>query len=125
MTLLAATVVALSVAGCANGAADSTQPGEAAAPQTPSSAPASSAVPTEEPGVPAETGSRTISGTITAGVEPNCLMLDENLLVFDDEKLRSAAEEGATVTVTGRSQKGMVTTCMQGTPFLVTAIRAN
>ena len=125
MTLLAATVVALSVAGCANGAADSTQPGEAAAPQTPSSAPASSAVPTEEPSVPAETGSRTISGTITAGVEPNCLMLDENLLVFSDDKLRSAAAEGASVTVTGRSQKGMMTTCMQGTPFLVTAIRAN
>ena len=122
MTLLAATVVALSVAGCANGSGDSTQPGEAAAPQAPSSAPASSAVPTEEPSAPVETGPRTISGTITAGVEPNCLMLDDNLLIIEDDKLRSAAREGASVTVTGRSQAGMMTTCMQGEPFVVSSV---
>ncbi|MGA5303597.1 hypothetical protein ACPCHT_26980 [Nucisporomicrobium flavum] len=121
MTLLAATALALSVAGCANGGGDAAEPAGAPAPQTP----ASSAVPTEEPSTPVDTRTRTISGTITAGVEPGCLMLDDNLLIIRDEKLRPAAKDGASVTVTGRSQPGTMTTCMQGTPFLVTAIRAN
>ncbi|MEV4707082.1 hypothetical protein [Actinoplanes sp. NPDC049316] len=119
MTLLAATALALSVAGCANGGADGGGTAD------PAGAPASSAVPTEETRTPVDTSTRTISGTITAGVEPGCLLLDDNLLIIRDEKLRPAAKDGASVTVTGRSQPGMMTTCMQGTPFLVTAIRAN
>ena len=127
LSLSAALLVALSAAGCANGAADSPG-GPATAPS--SSAPSSgvpSAVPTAEPsaGKPAETGSKTLSGKITAGVEPGCLLLDDHLLIFDDPALKSAAKAGATVTVTGRAEKGMMTTCQQGTPFIVTTIRAN
>ncbi|AGZ39836.1 hypothetical protein AFR_07735 [Actinoplanes friuliensis DSM 7358] len=114
----------LALAGCANGSADSAEPAGAPAP---ASAVPSSAVPTEEPsaGKPTETGSKTLSGTITAGVEPNCLLLDDHLLIFDDAALKSVAKDGASVTVTGRAAQGMMTTCQQGTPFVVSSIRAN
>ncbi|WP_148088130.1 hypothetical protein [Couchioplanes caeruleus] len=140
MTLVAMTLVALSIAGCANGAGpDAGVPAGAPAAETSASAPAPSApsasappasVPSAVPGEessakpPAASGSRTISGKITAGVEPNCLLLGDNLLVFDQESLRTKAKVGATVTVTGRSEAGMMSTCQQGTPFIVTAIRA-
>ncbi|MFI7597339.1 hypothetical protein [Actinoplanes sp. NPDC049681] len=122
MTLLATTAVALSVAGCANGSSEpSSAPASSAVPSSavPSAVP-SSAVPSAVPSA----GPGTISGTVTAGVEPNCLLVDDHLLIFNDDKLKAVAEEGATVTVTGRTEPGMMTTCMQGTPFIVTAIRA-
>ncbi|BCJ51593.1 hypothetical protein Asp14428_30680 [Actinoplanes sp. NBRC 14428] len=120
-TTLLAAVMALSVAGCANGGTDQAggAPPSAAAPSPAASSEAPPA-PAPSPGV-----RRTITGTVTAGVEANCLLLDENLLIFEKESLRAAAKEGATVTVTGHSSPGTMTTCMQGTPFLVTAIRAN
>ncbi|WP_344933880.1 hypothetical protein [Actinoplanes nipponensis] len=62
---------------------------------------------------------------ITAGVEPNCLLLDDHLLIINDDKQRAAARAGATVTVTGRAEPGMMTTCQQGTPFVVATLRAN
>lgn len=117
MTLLATAAMALSVAGCANGTSGSVD--QAGAP-----APASSAAPSPSAPVSSSGGTRTISGTVTAGVEPGCLLVDDHLLIFEDEKLKAAAQEGATVTVTGRTEPGMMTTCMQGTPFVVTAIRA-
>lgn len=115
-------LVVLALAGCANGAADDS----AGAPAAPSAAP-SSAVPTEESttAVPVDTGTKTISGTITAGVEPGCLLLDDHLLIIRDAALKSVAEPGATVTATGHAEPGMMTTCQQGTPFIVTTIRAN
>ncbi len=117
-------LVALALAGCANGG--SGDPAGAPA-QQPSSAPAAtSAAPTEESGTvkPPAGGTQTLTGTITAGVEPNCLLLEDRLLIFSDPELRSAAKAGATVTVTGRVEPGMMTTCQQGTPFVVTALRA-
>jgi len=117
-------LVALALAGCANGAASSSS---SPAPVTPSAAVPSAAVPTEEPSIskPADTGSKTLTGTISAGVEANCLLLDDHLLIFDDAALKATAKVGATVTVTGSAKPGMMTTCQQGTPFIVTAIRAN
>jgi len=117
-------LVALALAGCANGAASSSS---SPAPVTPSAAVPSAAVPTEEPSIskPADTGSKTLTGTISAGVEANCLLLDDHLLIFDDAALKATAKVGATVTVTGSAKPGMMTTCQQGTPFVVTAIRAN
>jgi hypothetical protein len=58
----------------------------------------------------------TLSGTITAGVEPNCVLLDNYLLVGGPRELLKA---GARVTVTGRVQADLMTTCQQGTPFMV------
>jgi hypothetical protein len=111
-------LAALALAGCAN------NPGEpvgapAPAPASPSVT-ASSPAPVVSSSAPVE-----LSGTITAGVEPNCLLLDGHLLIVSDPKLKSAAKVGATVTATGRVEPGTMTTCQQGTPFVVTSLRAN
>ena len=74
---------------------------------------------------PSAGGTTTLTGTIAAGVEPNCLLLDGHLLIINDPVQRAAAKPGATVTVTGRAEPGMMTTCQQGTPFVVTTLRAN
>ncbi|MEU4221638.1 hypothetical protein [Actinoplanes sp. NPDC026623] len=117
-------LVVLALAGCANGAADESAGAPAA---TPASAAPSSAVPTEESTAaePVDTGNKTITGTITAGVEPGCLLLDDHLLIIKDAALQSVAKVGASVTATGHAEPGMMTTCQQGTPFVVTTIRAN
>jgi hypothetical protein len=84
-------------------------------------------MPTEAPSAtkPPAGGTKTLTGTITAGVEPNCLLLEDHLLIISDAKLKAAATTGATVTVTGRVEPGMMTTCQQGTPLVVTSLRAN
>ncbi|MEU7905148.1 hypothetical protein [Actinoplanes sp. NPDC049118] len=112
----------LALAGCANGASD-----DSAGAPAPASATPSSAVPTEKSSAskPAEPGSKTITGTITAGVEPGCLLLDDHLLIIKDAALKPVAKVGASVTATGHAEPGMMTTCQQGTPFVVTTIRAN
>ena len=115
-------LIVLALAGCANGGS-----GDSAGAPAPSVPAATSAAPTEESGTtkPPAGGTKTLSGTITAGVEPDCLLLDDHLLLINDAELKSAAKVGATVTVTGHVEPGMVTTCQQGTPFIVTALRAN
>ncbi|MEH1097630.1 hypothetical protein [Micromonospora sp. CPCC 205561] len=65
-------------------------------------------------------GGTTLTGTITSGVEPNCLLLDNYLLVGGPRHLLKA---GTKVTVTGRVQRDLLTTCQQGTPFLVETAR--
>jgi hypothetical protein len=118
-------LVALALAGCANG--DSAgAPGSSVPPA--SSAPATaSEAPTEESATvkPPAGGTQTLTGTIAAGVEPNCLLLDKHLLIINDPAQRAEAQPGASVTVTGRVEQGMMTTCQQGTPFIVTTLRAN
>jgi hypothetical protein len=124
--LVAPLFVALALAGCANGSSGDSAGAPAAASPAPS-APASSAPPPA--GESATTGpaggTKTLTGTITAGVEPNCLLLEDHLLIINDPELRKSATAGATVTVTGRVEQGMMTTCQQGTPLVVTALRAN
>jgi hypothetical protein len=115
-------LLALALPGCANGAADSA--GTPAEP--PASIPAAtSAAPSDAPTESPSAGSTTITGTVVAGVEPNCLLLDDHLLIIKDPAQQSVAKVGATVTVTGRAEKNMMTTCQQGTPFIVATIRAN
>ncbi|GIF00233.1 hypothetical protein Ari01nite_76970 [Paractinoplanes rishiriensis] len=120
----------LALTGCANNASDS---GAGAPAPTASDLPSASAPalePSTEPsGGPTAGGAETITGTVTAGVEPNCLLLVQDakgshLLVFDDPALKASAPVGARVTVTGRSEPGMMSTCQQGTPFIVTSVKA-
>lgn len=120
-------LVALALAGCANGGSGDSAGAPAPAPSATSAAPTASAAPSEESGTtkPPAGGTQTLTGTIAAGVEPNCLLLQDHLLIINDPKLQAAAKAGATVTVTGRVELGMMTTCQQGTPFVVTALRAN
>ena len=56
-------------------------------------------------------GTTTLTGTIAAGVEPNCLLLDDHLLIINDPAQRAAAKPGASVTAAGRAEQGMMTTC--------------
>src|SRR4051812_20477782 len=84
-----------------------------------SSVPAvSSSVPPSPSAKPSSGGGETITGKVTAGVEPNCLLLQDatgsHLLVFHDPALRSAAPAGAEVTLIGRSEPKMMSTCQQG-----------
>jgi len=118
--LLAAVLAALVTAGCASpagspSAGSTPDPSFSAAP-----APTASELPTP---TKSGAGQQTVTGTVTAGVEPGCLLLDKYLLIFTDPALKAQATSGARVTVTGAAEPGLMTTCQQGTPFRVTAIR--
>ncbi|KXK61793.1 hypothetical protein AWW66_11805 [Micromonospora rosaria] len=67
---------------------------------------------------PAKSGTTTLTGTVTAGVEPGCLLLDGYLLLGG---AKDVVKAGARVTVTGKVEEGMMTTCQQGTPFVVSS----
>lgn len=64
----------------------------------------------------------TITGQVEAGVEAGCLLLHSDgtayVLVGGD---RGIVRAGARVTVRGRPNPDLVTTCMQGVPFEVMA----
>jgi hypothetical protein len=106
------------LAGCANNPSLSPPP--------PSSAP-SSAASTEPSGGPTDPDAKTISGTVEEGVERGCRLLKDAtgsyLLVFHDTAMKAEAPVGAKVTLTGKASPGMMSTCQQGVPFIVTAVR--
>jgi hypothetical protein len=117
--VLAALTAVLFAAGCAN-----TTSSPPSAPGPAGSAPSSSSSsPSLSP------SAETISGTVAAGVEPNCLLLQgdgkPHLLVFADPALKARAKLGATVTVVGTAEPAQMTTCQQGTPFIVTSMRVD
>ena len=93
--------------------ANSTAPASPTRP-VPGSPTKSPRIPT--PGQSASAGALTVTGVIAAGVEPNCLLLDGYLLVDGPREL---LRSGARVSVTGRVQPDLMTTCQQGTPFVV------
>ena len=137
MSVLTVLVAVLATAGCARDAGSDTSAG-APPPGSASSGgattePGSTKLPAtdlpEPSGGPGAAGAQTVSGTVTAGVEPDCLLLGggttQYLLVFDDPAIRSAAAVGAKVTVTGRAEPDMLSTCQQGTPFIVTSVQPN
>jgi hypothetical protein len=111
--VLAVFAAVLFVGGCAN---SSSVP-----PSSPGVSSASASAP-----VPASPSSSAISGTVAEGVEPNCLLLrgdgKPHLLLFADPALKSKAIVGAKVTVVGTAKAAQMTTCQQGTPFLVTSM---
>jgi hypothetical protein len=121
-------------AGCANNASDSGAAAPASAPSPSASdvvdlplPSAKTTGPTGEPsaGRPAA-GGQTITGTVTAGVEPNCLLLADgtgnHLLIFDDPAMRADAAVGSKVKIVGNSQPNMMSTCQQGVPFIVVSV---
>lgn len=61
----------------------------------------------------------TVTGTVEAGVESNCLLLGGYLLLGGD---RALVKPGARITVTGRSEPDTLTTCQQGTPLRVESV---
>jgi hypothetical protein len=129
----------LSLAGCAGNtasptagssetsASSSAEPPASSAPVPSSSAPVpSSSAPRPSTEPPAGGATETLTGTVEAGVEPNCKLIRDaagnHVLYFDDPLLKSQAPVGKKVTVTGHSKSGMMTTCQQGTPFIVTSV---
>ncbi|MBU2669731.1 hypothetical protein KOI35_40105 [Actinoplanes bogorensis] len=132
-TVPAVLLLLLVTAGCANNASDT---GAASAPAPSASASdvvdlpvpsAKTSGPAGEPTGRPNAGGQTITGTVTAGVEPNCLVLTDgtgsHLLIFDDAAMRADAVVGSTVTVSGQSQPGMMSTCQQGVPFVVVSVK--
>lgn len=74
-------------------------------------------------GVPNPSGpsaAMTLTGTVTAGVEPNCFLLDGYLLIGGP---RDVVKPGARISVIGRAEPDLMTTCQQGTPFRVESAR--
>jgi hypothetical protein len=120
-SVLTALVALLFAAGCARNA-------DSDSPAAPPAAPSESGRPAESGKASAPVG-QTITGTVTAGVEPNCTLLSgggtDYLLIFEDPALREQVTIGEPATVVGRAEAGMMTTCQQGTPFVVTAVRPN
>jgi hypothetical protein len=116
--LIGLLLAGLLVAGCAEPDTDD------------SGAQGGTTMPTTLPGNPPATkptqpaGEVTVTGTVTEGVEPNCLLLDASggrqyLLVGGD---RSELQAGARVAVTGRVDRGLLSTCQQGEPLVVASI---
>jgi hypothetical protein len=130
-TVPAALLLLLVVAGCADNAADTGAPAPASSPSAsdvvdPPVPTAKTTGPAGEPSGRPNAGAKTITGTVTAGVEPNCLLLTDDsgahLLIFDDPAMRSDAAVGSKVKISGRSEPGMMSTCQQGVPFIVTSV---
>jgi hypothetical protein len=67
-------------------------------------------------------GEMTLTGQIVEGVEAGCRLLDDYLLLPGPGVSRDDIRAGLTVTVRGRVERGMMTTCQQGTPFIVTEV---
>jgi hypothetical protein len=108
-------VAGLLVAACAD-ADEGGGSGQGAAPTT-SPTSTTEPAPTTEP--PPTAGEVTVTGTVSEGVEPGCLLLDGYLLVGGD---RSKLQPGARVAVTGRVDRGLLSTCQQGEPLVVASI---
>src|SRR5690349_16375957 len=94
-TVVPAVLLLALTAGCANN--NTPLPaGGAPEPATASPVPALSTAP----------GETVLTGTVTAGVEPKCLLLKDgtgdHLLIVEDEKLKSSLQVGAEVTVVGK-----------------------
>ncbi|WP_406075027.1 hypothetical protein [Micromonospora sp. NBC_01638] len=70
------------------------------------------------PSTPPGVGETTLSGTVQGGVEPNCVLLDGYLLLGGPRDVLMA---GVRVEVIGRAEPGMMTTCQQGIPFVVSS----
>jgi hypothetical protein len=63
----------------------------------------------------------TISGTVESGVEAGCLVLEHEGTVYGIYGSFDTAVvfAGASVTLHGKIENDMMTTCQQGTPFVV------
>jgi hypothetical protein len=113
----------LLVAACADSGGDGGA-GQGGATTVPATAP------TTAPGgrtEPTRTGGPvTVTGTVTEGVEPGCLLLKaadggQYLLVGGE---RAELRPGRRLAVTGRVDRGLLSTCQQGEPLVVASISA-
>jgi hypothetical protein len=91
-------------------------------PTTASESPVPSNKPTFTSGKPQ--GEITVVGVIEEGVEHGCTILRSGEALY---QLMGSTDPlimiGARISVTGKTNPGLVTTCQQGTPLLVIAVR--
>lgn len=69
----------------------------------------------------------TVTGTVTAGVEAGCHLLDDGTttwLLLADAPAELDAVLGRRVTARGRAEPDLLTTCQQGTPLVVQDLTA-
>ena len=118
----------LLLAGCAEPGGDDGGAGQGAASTVPTvTAPGTT---TTEPGKrtgPTRSGGPvTVVGTVAAGVEPGCLLLEgeagSSFLLVGGE--RAELRPGRRVAVTGRVDRSLLSTCQQGEPLVVASIGA-
>ena len=121
---LAGLIAAALLSGCAGTDPDSdSSGGEAVAPSSSPSASLPEDLPTPTPTGKPSSGEQTqVSGTVVEGVEAGCRLIDKYLLLPGPGINREDLAVGANLTVRGRVQQGMMTTCQQGTPFVVEEI---
>jgi hypothetical protein len=120
--------LALLLAGCASSSpAPSSSPSAASAGASSAGGTGSAAGSSTGTGASADAGPTTLTGTVTAGVENNCVVLVDaagtvlaNLQGLDV----TAHPVGSEVEVTGTFEPDLMTTCQQGPPFEVTAATA-
>ena len=82
--------------------------------------------PGTRPGSPRSGGPVTVTGTVTKGVEPGCLLLaaedgGQFLLVGGE---RTELRPGRRLAITGQVDRGLLSTCQQGEPLVVASIEA-
>jgi hypothetical protein len=108
---------------------DSVSPSGTSAPSPSSGGAVSGGQTPGNPAVPpvpgtAEPTEITLTGDVLAGVEPGCIILRASnqtyLLVGGD---RARLDQGGKITVRGRTDPGLMTTCQQGTPLRVLELR--
>ncbi|MFL6136233.1 MAG: hypothetical protein ACJ74O_00320 [Frankiaceae bacterium] len=78
--------------------------------------------------LPPVTGSRTITvtGTVEQGAEPSCLILRATTGQYELQgPLAARLGTGEQVTVTGHVVRDVMSHCMQGQPFAVTAVHGS
>lgn len=132
--LVAIVLVAAPAAGCANGddGGQTPQPTPAPTRTGPAATPSVTGTPTGAVSTPAEgdpatpaAGEVTVTGEVVPGVEPNCLVLrgdgSEYLLIAESAAV--TLPTSGRVTVVGRTQTDLATTCMQGIPLVVREVR--
>ena len=108
----------LLAAACADPGDDGAGADQGPATTAPTTAPPPSGT---TPAPPA--GEVTVSGTVTPGVEGNCLLLEAKggpyLLIGGD---RAKLRPGARVAVTGRVDRDLLSICQQGVPLVVASV---
>jgi hypothetical protein len=117
-TLPGLLLAGLLVAACAEPGRDDARAGQGGATTTSTTVPDKRTEPTR-PAVEV-----TVTGTVMAGVEPGCLLLEDQaggrFLLVGGERAQLAP--GRRVAVTGRVDRGLLSTCQQGEPLVVASI---